>query len=373
MPNQFDNLLSPLAGDSPCGDEHIYSRQLRETFSKLRKPEEPENDGDTSFRRTADWSSLVELSESALSEQTKDIRIVCHLIEAWTQIRGFAGLYDGLALLTEFVETCWERSNPPIEDGDLEVRTLPLENMLDDSDRGTCFPMTIRQIPILGNDSLNCDFLTHQELYQSSDEEDQKSLTQIIGSTDPTAFARLASDVDHSAEQLKLLKSALTEKLENQAPGLTYLRGAIEDCQRVVKNYLPKISPSEGSVLDPETNNSDGTPETSAANQVTDADNVIGPSDDIESPSANSDPRAHTEVERKLRTRSDAYRQLSEAAEFLQKTEPHSPIPYLVRRAVDLGQLQFPMLVQQLVREEGILGELRREFGIIEGTEESVD
>ena len=370
MPDQFDNLLAPIPGEIPSGDEHIYSRQLRETFSALRHPEQPD-DTDTSYRTSADWGSVVKLSESALTEQTKDIRIVCHLIEAWTQIRGFAGLYDGLVLLTEFVETCWERSNPPIDDGDWELRTLPLENMLDDADRGTCFPVLVRQIRLLGNDSVNCDYLEHQELYQSQNDDEKKRFVQIINSTDPATFTQLASDIDHAADQLTRLKAALGDKLENQAPGLTYLREAIADCKRVVKNYLPQIAPPSGPSLVSET-------EESESIQDSDADNRIDPPTDAALDvakvlSVNSEPSENIEAERELRTRDDAYRQLTAAADFLQRTEPHSPIPYLIRRAVDLGKLQFPKLVQQLVREEGILEELRREFGIIENTGESAD
>ena len=353
---QFDNLLNPIAGDSPCGDGHVYSRQLRESFSKLRKPEKPDNEEDTSYRRTPDWLSVVKLSESALSEHTKDIRVVCHLIEAWTQIRGFDGLRDGLALLTEFLETCWERSNPPIADGDLEVRTLPLENMLDDTDRGICFPITIRQIKLLGDEVHNCDFLTHQKLHQSTEAQDRKLLEQIVEATDSESFSGRADSLQSAIDQLGLLKISLEEKFGDQAPGLINLRNSLIDCQRLVKSYLPKI-------ILPQEPATDQLPV--QAFEESDSQENGNPSKVESTVLENA-----TEEHGKLRTRSDAYRQLSEAAEFLRKTEPHSPIPYLVNRAVDLGKLQFPMLVQQLVREEGILGELRREFGIDESNEE---
>src|SRR5205807_1488721 len=69
-----------------------------------------------------------------------------------------------------------------------------------------------------------------------------------------------------------------------------------------------------------------------------------------------------------LRSRDDAYRQLREAAAVLQKLEPHSPIPYLIQRAVALGSLPFPQLIRALIREPNVLAELTREFGIPEET-----
>ncbi len=79
-----------------------------------------------------------------------------------------------------------------------------------------------------------------------------------------------------------------------------------------------------------------------------------------------------SKIQHALDSRGAAYRQLTQAAEYLQQTEPHSPIPYLVHRAVKLGQLPFPKLVQQLVREEGILNEPCREFGITEGANDQI-
>jgi type VI secretion system protein ImpA len=67
-----------------------------------------------------------------------------------------------------------------------------------------------------------------------------------------------------------------------------------------------------------------------------------------------------------VHTREEAYRQLKEAAQLIQRLEPHSPIPYLVLRAVKLGEKPFPELIKDLVRNSDIISELYREFGIEE-------
>jgi type VI secretion system protein ImpA len=46
---------------------------------------------------------------------------------------------------------------------------------------------------------------------------------------------------------------------------------------------------------------------------------------------------------------------LNEAADFLARTEPHSPAPYLVRRAIAWGSLRFEDLVQELVQNKNEL------------------
>jgi predicted component of type VI protein secretion system len=65
-----------------------------------------------------------------------------------------------------------------------------------------------------------------------------------------------------------------------------------------------------------------------------------------------------------IRSRADAYRQLEGIANFLQSIEPHSPTPYLVRRAVSWGRMPLPELMQEVLREEGDLNRLFKVLGL---------
>ena len=58
------------------------------------------------------------------------------------------------------------------------------------------------------------------------------------------------------------------------------------------------------------------------------------------------------------------------AAAALQRLEPHSPIPYLINRAVELGALSFPELMRILIRNSDVLAGLNRELGIKQNPEE---
>jgi predicted component of type VI protein secretion system len=58
--------------------------------------------------------------------------------------------------------------------------------------------------------------------------------------------------------------------------------------------------------------------------------------------------------------RDDAYRRLAEAADYLAITEPHSPTPYLVRRAIAWGSMRLEDLLPELVRNGNELTEIYR-------------
>ena len=77
--------------------------------------------------------------------------------------------------------------------------------------------------------------------------------------------------------------------------------------------------------------------------------------------SANGEEGAASEPGgRRIRTRGEAYRRLSEAADFLMRTEPHSPVPHLVRRAIAWGALSLEDLLPELVSERNQLTEIYR-------------
>lgn len=96
-------------------------------------------------------------------------------------------------------------------------------------------------------------------------------------------------------------------------------------------------------------------PATTEPNASSEPDALLTP-DDVPAPPAVVDqaPEIAT-IAAVLSSREDAYRQLEAAAAFLQATEPHSPTPYLVRRAVRWGQMSLPELIQEAGSGEGAL------------------
>jgi type VI secretion system protein ImpA len=142
-------------------------------------------------------------------------------------------------------------------------------------------------------------------------------------------------DVSECLAELDLLRSGLNARMANlgpDAPGLTEVGKVLEDCHLFLQHAL-----RECPVSDTKTDNP--------------------PEEQRAAPGGSA--RAPT-------TRAEAYRQLAQAAAVLRELEPHSPIPYLVQRAVELGALPFPLLLKELIRDPNILTEVSREFGIKE-------
>ena len=67
-----------------------------------------------------------------------------------------------------------------------------------------------------------------------------------------------------------------------------------------------------------------------------------------------SAPAAHAANSGPLGTREDAFRTLMQVADFFRRTEPHSPIPYLLEQAVRWGKMPLPELLNELLPAESV-------------------
>lgn len=128
----LDALLAPLAPDLPCGDNLRYA-QVYDDIKEARRADDTLDRGEWQIDlKTSDWDEVIRLSVAALSTQTKDIQIAAWLSEALLYKYSFAGLAQGLELITALLEQFWECVYPEIdEDGDLDYRIAPLEFLLD--------------------------------------------------------------------------------------------------------------------------------------------------------------------------------------------------------------------------------------------------
>ena len=61
--------------------------------------------------------------------------------------------------------------------------------------------------------------------------------------------------------------------------------------------------------------------------------------------------------------REDAFKQLNEIADFFLKTEPHSPISYVLQKAVKWGNMSLPDLIEELIPDRSS----REHFGELTG------
>ena len=334
----FAELLQPIPGEDPAGAP--VPHEVRHQLEEARKEDNPDDfDENDPMRpaefKKADWPGLTRLARETLRDTSKDLLVAARLTEALVRLHGFAGLRDGLRLLRELVDGCWDRLRPPIEDGDLEVRAGPFF-WLDDADKGARFPTTLRRVPLVfGETEQGYGWLDWRQSQDGTGPVSREDFDRAVTLTPAERVAEAAEGLRESREELQLLGRCLGERMGAAAPGLAGIHRAVEECQQLAQHILHRKGPAP-------------------------AEAGAAPGDQA-APAGAADGASPS---RAAVSRAEAYRQLAQAADLLQRLEPHSPIPYLVRRAVELGALPFPQLMRALIRDANVLGELNRELGI---------
>src|SRR5215471_5933437 len=125
-----ERVLAPISAARPAGEDLSAAAD----WIAIRKARP--NVNDTSDKREwepadavkTDWSALKQAAETALCTKTKDLRLAIWLTEASIRLSGFAGIRDGVGAIRHLLTDYWDSGlYPQLEDGDLEMRSGPLE------------------------------------------------------------------------------------------------------------------------------------------------------------------------------------------------------------------------------------------------------
>jgi type VI secretion system ImpA family protein len=150
----------------------------------------------------------------------------------------------------------------------------------------------------------------------------------------------VVDDLTEAWQELDTLAKELNDKMGQYAPAFTGLRQALGECRALAQQILQRKGPD---LSQPGEGAGDG-----------------------KAGGAGTDEGSGSFLGRQVASRAQVYQQLAQAAALLQQLEPHSPIPYLINRAVELGALSFPDLMRQLIRDSDVLTAMNRELGIKE-------
>ncbi|HEX4591757.1 MAG TPA: type VI secretion system protein TssA [Gemmataceae bacterium] len=336
----IDTLVQPIPGDNPAGgplpSEPIRKKldDFREEFDPADLDEsDPRRNDPTVERKTANWQAIIDLGEETLKETSKSLLVAVRMTEALTMRSGLAGARDGFRLLRRLCEEAWDRLIPPVEEpDDLEIRA-GMFNWLDDPLRSALYPNKLRAVPLLHAGSTAISFYACRGFGGKPPEVGTDQVTAAARAADPEKCQNLVDDVREAIEEVNRLGNFLNDKMPDVAPSFYEVRKAFEDCQTIAQWIRQENAGAGGGAADGEA----------------------------------AGPTAGGTTAGAVTTREGAYRQLEAAADALARVEPHSPVPYLVKRAVQLKDIKFPDLVEQLTKDANVLAFLKRDLTAEQG------
>ena len=353
----LDELLAPISVEQPAGEwlrdgpdyDAIRAARSEEDASLPRGVWERDLD-------KADWGAVEARCIDALRSRTKDAQIAAWLMEAWIHLHGFAGAARGLALLAGLYEAFWDGLHPPLEDdGDPDYRLMPVRWVEDK------LTLQLKQVPITAprngdapaftwadwQSALRLERLVAARVAQADETGDKVTRDKFLASvtlTPSSFFLELDRDLAGGRSAAEDLASTLQKHCDDQAPGLRPLK----DLLGAVAHFTGQVLEERAATANPEEPEEEGA--------------VTGASTSPSTPAAGGE--VPVPATGPITSRAEAYRRLSQAADYLLRTEPHSPTAYLVKRAVSWGNLTLPELLAELLKDNADLDTVYKLLGL---------
>lgn len=353
----FEALLAPISEENPAGEDPRDSNEWVEV--KQARQSHGENDplGESEVV-PADWEKVINLGAKMLTERGKHIEVACDMTEALVREHGFAGLRDGLRLIREIQEKFWDGVYPRPEgedEADMEDALLDRSGPLNGLNTNIVNAMeTVEVTGARGQQNFSWLLYKDSRYVENVGRKDPAAKSQLVaeGRADPALvnaaigatpwqFYETATEcLNEAAAELKKLDDLIDEKygaIGDEGPTLQRIREAIEECRVFCDRNYQEKKPG-GAALPPEPG---GGEEAGAPVPVFAGGVPLEPLD-----------------------RADALRRLRAVAQFFRQTEPHSPVAHLVERAAMWGDMTLDDWLKEVVKDQGVLGQLRELLAI---------
>lgn len=346
-------LLLPIPGPDPAGEWLRYGPEydLIKEARRQDDPSLPQGVWKTEPKR-ADWEGLVRLCADLLETRTKDVQIACWLVEALVQCHGFAGLAPGLAVLEGLCRLFWDGLHPGVEPGagdvDPSARVAPFEWL------NAKLPTVLLQLPATRSGVVEVEAYTMAEYLNARRlspiaARDPKAASAAAAAgqplmptieasmlATPAAFHReLHAQLAQALAALEVLGRELDARCGPAAPGMVGIRDVLTDILGWVETILRNKGEEPAMPIEV------GSGEMEQDPDFQEDGGLAGDTGLVYRDQPHGGP---------IRSREEAYYRLAEAAEFLFRTEPHSPVPYLIQRVVSWGSMPLPELLLELSR-----------------------
>jgi type VI secretion system protein ImpA len=357
-----EDILAPIPGENPSGIDLRYDNKLliHDKIKEARRQDDDLAQGAwQSERKTANFPFVVKMAQDALATVSKDLQVAAWLTEALLQTERYDGLRQGLDLTLNLMTTFWDTVYPVIEDGDRELRAVPISWIAEKLD----YPL--RSTPIVTG---GYSWFTWKESRivgyedQAKTDKDKKTRSTMISegkiapeifdksfADTPKAFyLKAEKDLDGCIESLAALDKYCDEMFEDDASGFGKLKTGLTEVRHTIHLLLEKKREKEPDPVEP-----DPVEEIAAEGTEGGEGDSTGAAPSTGVAGAFSAEPAD---------RRQALAGIAGAAAFLRKREPLSPAPYLLLRGLRWGELRTASRLSDSTLLEAPSTELRQQI-----------
>lgn len=356
MPITVDDWLNPIRDDAPGGDDV----SLGDGFDRIREARRADDaslsQGDWQHElKVANWREVIDLAGRILSTQSKDLQAAVWLGEALIAQHHLDGARAACELLAQLQERYWDTMHPRIEDGDLDERSAKLAWFIDYGAQALGrLPLTAGN-PGMGltdwQISREVDNLSRQnaQAYQAALDEGKPTgevFDKALDTTPNELLLQRLDDANAGLAAFAQFKAVSDARFGRDGPSFARL----EDSFKRIQQILAKVAKAKGLLQEV---------------SVTTPDNAApDPSADSSAPAPVASGAALQLTGNDAASKAAAIRALTEIAAWFHRAEPHSPVPFLLDRAIAWADMPLDAWLAEVVSDPNTLTGIRTRIGL---------
>lgn len=370
-------LLQPISAQLLCGEDLSFSQDFYEIKQAKIEDDLSLDQGDwVSEPKYADWEFVATKVETLLVQRSKDIRLLTWLTEAWAYQYGYAGIVAGLDLSQQMLQKYWDDIHPQITDHDLEQRLSLLQGLINQ------LPLLIKKVPLYQDFPyrlLDYEYSLYQHNHHLKQSSDLESFVPVLDMEQFEQQLNTLSSVQRD-ETRQLIEAilqywtGLKQQLEQLVAPETLSFSTIDAQLDIINKNIHKIYKSDdlnitkkqpmiSSALQQQYSNLS----TLSANQLemSETSNAL----DLQQNRLNQHDEAqqlgfNPRSQNHLQNREQALQIIHEIANYFAQYEPHSPVSYLLKQAIQYSQLPLHQWLAQVIKNESSLESIQELLGV---------
>ncbi|MGE6796814.1 type VI secretion system protein TssA [Psychrobacter okhotskensis] len=363
----IDTLIAPIDGSHHgVGEDLIFDPRI-DAIVAARQEDDPllaQGNWVTELK-VADWDFVKNQCADLLSHTSKDMKLALWYVDALSHTNHLAGISHGLSVLQAFNDEYWLTMYPPLdgEEDSMDIRAGLLswfvKALTDD----------IKQLSLADSKAGNYNYNYYltardhdKQRQQNPDSETSNQLTlsdynHAIKTSNEAWQQALMSNLNKVTEQWQTLTDQLNNLMGMDAPVFAPVTDLLVALTQHLRPLIPEYSDDNSN---------------SAQDSVADIMDSMGDSDSVMSDSSGQSASAKNISSTSFNpsnrdhqsNRQQALKLLGQIQDYFATNEPHSPVTFLLGRAIDWADMPLDQWLTHIIKNEDQLATLSDMIGI---------
>ncbi len=314
----IDALVAPLSDDQPSGPDlygDLKRQQIEQVFDRSI------SDGTASENSASQWQDAIDLIVEQC-EVTRDLWLPVYLMRAAAHAGQFDLVVEAATFLARLIDSRWQDVHPQLEDLGFIGRKTPCESLTRIGD----FLGPLDRMPLVVHPRMGPISAADFEKFRASGPKAGGfgEFRQAIEAIGEAGLQQAVDGIEALSVAIKSVDGTLTANADGDtATNIQPTYDLLSKMKKAVVSFMPKAV---------------NVPIGSEDNSASDGGEIMGPNSSASGPAFSGG----------INSRDDVFRAIDAISAYYARSEPSSPVPFVLRRARDWISLDFMAVLEDI-------------------------